>query len=631
MKPTISTHLHPTLPSDPALLPASGATSAILQAQGCTASDWTRVLIHRDTDLSLIRGVRFYGDAVIGLLHESKSDSERPQGIYSAVIRNCYIGDGCYISNVLGELSGCVIGRDVAIQNVGRIRFTDDTLCGIGTPVEVLDESGSRPVYLHPGLDAQMALLMTWKPRWAEDHMLPLLEEEWEKSINIAEYACIADGAVVAGVGDMLNVGVGHDIVVEGASRLVNGLIINNAASSRPFAFVGAGVDAENFIVEDGRVDSGVLLRNVYVGQGAVLEKYFCAHDSLFFANCACENGEACALLAGPYTVSMHKSSLLIGALMSFMNAGSATNSSNHLYKLGPVHWGIMERGVKTASGSYLMWGARIGAFSMVMGSHKAHPDTSFFPFSYLFEGTEGETVIVPGAMLRSCGLMRDETKWPNRDNRLKRKLPLHDRIVYPVLNPRTITALLVGLRTLESLRATEPSPDGFYHLTESTSIKAGSVEKGISLYSDALLKYFARHISSPSSGFFGFVGSSSSKSDDNEDLPLQLKNLRIDADTQWLDMGGQVIPRTLVESMLEMESSAQIRNLFDLAFENYLELESRWVAAIARRYCEEKGIRLDELPDIAAQGAARLDALCEMDRQSSRDLLSLHNSIFFQ
>ena len=62
-------------------------------------------------------------------------------------------------------------------------------------------------------------------------------------------------------------------------------------------------------------------------------------------------NGEACAAFCGPFTVSHHKSSLLIGAMYSFYNAGSATNFSNHAYKMGPMHYGYLERGCKTASG----------------------------------------------------------------------------------------------------------------------------------------------------------------------------------------------------------------------------------------------------------------------------------------
>ena len=42
-----------------------------------------------------------------------------------------------------------------------------------------------------------------------------------------------------------------------------------------------------------------------------------------------------------------HKSTLLIAGMFSFMNAGSGSNQSNHMYKLGPIHQGAMERGAK--------------------------------------------------------------------------------------------------------------------------------------------------------------------------------------------------------------------------------------------------------------------------------------------
>lgn len=84
---------------------------------------------------------------------------------------------------------------------------------------------------------------------------------------------------------------------------------------------------------------------------------------------------------AGPFTVTHHKSTLLIAGMFSFMNAGSGSNQSNHMYKLGPIHQGALERGAKTTSDSYILWPARIGAFSLVMGRHVTHPDTSNLPF----------------------------------------------------------------------------------------------------------------------------------------------------------------------------------------------------------------------------------------------------------
>ena len=64
-----------------------------------------------------------------------------------------------------------------------------------------------------------------------------------------------------------------------------------------------------------------------------------------------------------------------------------------------------------------MLWPARIGAFSLVMGRHTTHPDTSSLPFSYLIE-SKGVTYLVPGVNLRSVGTIRDVQKWPKRDRR---------------------------------------------------------------------------------------------------------------------------------------------------------------------------------------------------------------------
>ena len=98
----------------------------------------------------------------------------------------------------------------------------------------------------------------------------------------------------------------------------------------------------------------------------------------------------------------------------------------------------------------------------MIMGAHKTHPDSSSFPFSYLFGDERGATVVVPGAMLRSCGLMRDEKKWPTRDRRMRRRLPLHDRISFNVLNPFTVDSMLKAIDTITELLA-HPADDDLF------------------------------------------------------------------------------------------------------------------------------------------------------------------------
>ncbi len=56
------------------------------------------------------------------------------------------------------------------------------------------------------------------------------------------------------------------------------------------------------------------------------------------------------------------------------------------MYKLGPLHQGIVERGSKTGSFSYMLWPSKIGAFTAVIGKHYSNMDTTDFPFSYINE-----------------------------------------------------------------------------------------------------------------------------------------------------------------------------------------------------------------------------------------------------
>ncbi len=555
-----------------------------LENQGCFSTDWTEVTIAPGSDLSLLRAVRFMGKTSIGMLRKQPG---RPTGIFNAVIADCTIGDNPYISNIHGELRGLRIANNVTIENVGRITCEQEAPCGLGVPVAVLDETGSRPVPLFPTLTSQLASLMARNPRLAEYHILPMLKDAWEHEPT---GSLIGDGVTIRDAGCLRNLRIDPGVTIEGASRLINGRIINNAPAE-PLAYVGAGVDAENFMIVDGRVDTGAMLRNVFVGQGVEIDKYFSAHDSLFFANSSCECGEACAIIAGPYTVTMHKSTLLIGAEYSFMNAGSGTNSSNHMYKLGPVHHGLMQRGVKTASSSYMMWEGRIGAFSLLMGQHKTHPDTTPFPFSYLFGTPEGKTVVAPALMLRSCGLDRDKVKWPARDRRTPARLPLMDHLHFDVLNPLTVSTMLDALRLIDEISRLSPEPDGYIH-HGGLLFSPSALSRGRDIYTRAIVVYLQRVTSRPTPDTTGLTTPES-----------------------WIDLGGQIIPGDITAKVRECETISQVNELIDNAFLHYPALEYLYVQTLLtpewqQRLADADTYTIPFYADIEADRTRALSAL---------------------
>lgn len=359
------------------------------------------------------------------------------------------------------------IGASCTLEDIGLLECTAGADFGIGRSVSVLDETGGRSVVMHTGLNWQEALDTALGRRAQEiPECLPEVME-------------IGEGASVRRCGAVRNVNVGPFARLEGASLLENGTISSSAEAP---SFTGISVIAKGFVFAEGsHIDGASQLKDCFVGQASRIDCGFSAEESLIFSNCHFEKGEACAIIAGPFTVSHHKSSLLIGGVYSYFNAGSGTNFSNHLYKTGPVHWGICEKGVKTASGAYLAWPARIGAHSLVMGKHSSHPDSSAFPFSYLVEGEAGQSRLIPGVMLKSWGLRRDGEKWKSRDRRTSKCLS--DTLEPEIFTPAMHEAIKKAAFTLEAaLVGGNPKYQG-----RGYSITSSDMVKGLEYYRLAL------------------------------------------------------------------------------------------------------------------------------------------------
>ena len=375
-----------------------------LEAQSCSAEDWSRVQISDAQSLKYIRGVRFSGDIRLGRFERSfemPGGIHKHTGIFNATLHDVTIGDDCCIENIKNYIANYDIADNCFIENVDIILCDGPTSFGNGVEVAVLNETGGREVTIHDGLTAHEAYLEAFYRH------RPMLIEQLKRfaakctAERTSTRGTIGSHATIVDTGYIKNMYVGAYAKVEGAGRLKNGTL--NSREEAPI-HIGYGVIADDFIVQDGSsVEDCTTLSRVYVGQACSLGHGYSASDSLFFSNCQEENGEACAIFAGPFTVTHHKSTLLIAGMFSFMNAGSGSNQSNHMYKLGPIHQGAMERGAKTSSDSYILWPARIGAFSLVMGRHSSHSDTSDLPFSYLIE-KNGETYLAPAVNLRSVG-----------------------------------------------------------------------------------------------------------------------------------------------------------------------------------------------------------------------------------
>ena len=424
-----------------------------LAAQGCSAGDWTQVTVAAGFDPARVRRVAFLGRVAIGRLAgevRHPDGLDKPSCIENAVIADCAIGDGCRIANIGVHLAGYDIGAGACVEDVGLMQTRPGATFGNGIEVDVLNEAGGRGVLLFDELSAQFAYLMCLhRHRPAVVERLAAIARARAGAAR-ADRGSVGAGAYVGSVREIADVRIGPAAIVTGAMSLRNGTVLSSAAAP---ARVGSGVIAHEFIIAEGAsVGGGAILGKAFVGQGCQIGKQFSAENSLFFANCEGFHGEACSVFAGPYTVTHHKSTLLIAGLFSFYNAGSGTNQSNHRYKVGPVHEGKLARGSKTGSFAYMMWPCRVGPFSVVLGKHGSTFDTLEYPFSVIEAMPDGRANMIPGLNLTTVGTVRDGAKWASRD---RRKGPVkRDILTIDVFSPYTVGLMLRGSANLKRLEA---------------------------------------------------------------------------------------------------------------------------------------------------------------------------------
>ena len=431
--------------------------------------------------------VLLYGHVEIGGLGGSVEVEEgfrRRCCVRNATLRNVIIGDDCLVENVRGYISNTQIGDRCYVSNIGIITNQEDSTFGNGTEISVLNEGGDANIIICEGLTAQLAWLMVNFPKTKELAKLSIQNSQSSTANGQLSTPHIGAGSRVVGVKEMNNVRIGEGCEVQGSCKLTNCTILSTDDAG---TLIGSDVIIEDSIVAAGAsVIDGAKVYCSFVGESVHIGKGFSSEASVFFANSYMDNGESCAAFCGPFATSHHKSTLLIGGAFSFYNAGSGTNQSNHAYKMGPIHWGTLDRGSKTASGSHILWPAHVGSFSMVMGKVQNHPQVQKLPFSYVI--AEGrETWIIPGINIRTVGTWRDVGKWPKRDKR-----PLSSRndiINFAFPNPYIVQSVLDGKTILEDLLKKNPETTEVftYH---GCKMKRASLLKGIQYY-DLVLKLF--------------------------------------------------------------------------------------------------------------------------------------------
>lgn len=516
-----------------------------LEANGCTAEDWSQVLVADGFAPARVRNTDFLGQVKLGNLTgkvKSAQGLEKPCGIYNAVIADCTIANHIRIANIGVHIAGYDIADNVCIEDVATMQTNPGAAFGNGVEITVLNEASGREVVLFDQLSVQFAYIMClhrYRPKLIEK--LKAITAAYVDSVR-SDRGKVGTGVCICSTARIIDVNIRPYAKVDGASSLINGTILSSQDAP---TIVGVKVIAEDFIIaESSSVTGGAILDKVFVGQGCLVGKQYSAENSLFFANSEAFHGEGCSVFAGPYSVTHHKSSLLIAGLFSFYNAGSGTNQSNHMYKLGPVHEGKLQRGTKTGSFSYMMWPCRTGPFSVILGKHIGTFDTSDFPFSHLDAKPDGRCAMVPGLHLTTVGTVRDGAKWPSRD---RRKGPVkRDIISFDVFSPYTVGKMLKANAILKGLQ------DKTDKSIEEVAI-SGAIVKRLMLrisqkyYNNGIQMYLLEKVVERAEKTLA-----DSKKKITDAFAVDHDAVYSD---EWLDIGGQLMPR---QRLLDLEEAVE-------------------------------------------------------------------------
>ncbi len=498
------------------------AEIAAAEAGGSTAEAWSEVLVSEDFTPAQLVQCRLEG--------------------------RVEIASGARI--VRSRVKNYRLGERTTVEGVTALECRNRSTFGNGVAVAAMNECGGRTVQIFERLSAQVAYLAAvYRHRPALVAALEAMAAT-QAEARASEMGDTGCDCRIAGARFIREVRIGDRVTVDGASMLSNGTLCDDAR-------IGVDVKAYDFIAAEGaHLDNGATVERCFVGEQCRLDKGFSAADSLFFANSHCENGEAAAIFAGPFTVSHHKSSLLIAGMFSFFNAGSGSNQSNHLFKSGAVHQAVHRRGCKFASGGYVLSPAIEGAFTMVMGHHTHHHDTELFPYSYLIE-QQGDSYLIPGINLTSCGTVRDLEKWPARDRRTVGR----DVVDFNEYNPCITGAMLQAVNRLHELQEEDPGAALYTH--RKTLIRAAALRRGIGLYNKAIVAALGAMLEGGES------------------------TARYDGSGRWLDIAGQYITKRETEAIAtaiergELKDPAAVDNRFRLFHVHYDAYARSWAEGL--------------------------------------------------
>lgn len=398
-----------------------------------TASSWDTIWVTDEFEPSMLLNNRFYGTVRLGRVSDNGlqfHDLRLPVGITNSSIHSCDIGDDCAIHDV-HYLSHYIIGDHCMLFNIHEMSCTDHAKFGNGiikdgesesvrVQLQIMNETGSRQVAPFDGMIAADAYL------WAkyiddkvlQERLLSMTQNSYDH--HRGYYGMVGEGCVIKTSSIIKDVKIGEHCYIKGASKLKN-ITINSSCDES--TQIGENVILVNGIVGYGsRIFYGCTAVKFIVGNNCNLKYGVRVIDSILGDNSTVSCCEVLNNLIFPAHEQHHNNSFLIAACVKGQSnmAAGATIGSNHNSRTtdnevvaGRGFWPGLCTSIKHSS---------VFA-SFVLLAKGAYPSELNIPFPFCLVSNDekkGELVVVPAFWWcnNMYALARNNWKYKTRDKR---------------------------------------------------------------------------------------------------------------------------------------------------------------------------------------------------------------------
>lgn len=565
-----------------------------LVANGNISDNWNNVLVTNGFDCSLVQQCKFYGLIRIGKLEPfylEFHDIRLPAGLYNSSIISSDLGDNVVINNV-NYLSHYIVGNEVILVNVNEIEVSNHSKFGNGIIkkrekesvriwLELCNENGGRSVIPFDGMQAGDAWL--WSRYRADEALLEKFKEFTEKKFDNRRgyYGMIGDRTVIKNSRIIKDAMIGSDAYIKGANKLKN-ITINSSAESP--TQIGEGCEMVNGIIGFGckafygaKAVRFILASHSQLKYGARLINSFLGDNSTI--SCC----EVLNSLIFPAHEQHHNNSFLCASVLKGQSnmAAGATIGSNHNSR-GADGEIIAGRGFWPGLCVSLKHNSKFASYTLIAkGDFPAELNIPI-PFTLVSNDVSNDKLVVMPAywfMYNMYALARNSGKYESRDKRTFKNQFLE----YDFLAPDSVNEIFDALALMKKAVGESQQRNASKRMSEEQILKLGEklLEQKTNLEQKEifvngientsrkvqLVKVTeAYHLFKELVVYYGITQLLSFIEKENISSFDQLTKLLGKATrSDWLNIGGQLVPRPLINALIKDIHGGKINSWDDV------------------------------------------------------------------